>query len=120
LPYALSLAQENQARLTLLHVVPEKAAAGSMTEGDVASLRAKLNDLIPEETRLWCQPGSFVEKGRPATQLLETANRRGADLIVLGIRSASQHLGSATHLAGATAHKVLVQARCPVLTVRER
>jgi nucleotide-binding universal stress UspA family protein len=121
LPYALSLAQENQARLTLLHVVlaNKPVDAVSVNETDTVSLISKLNKLVPEEARLWCQPESFVEKGRPATQLLETAKRRGADLIVLGIRNGSQHLGSATHLSGATAHKVVAHAECPVLTVRE-
>jgi nucleotide-binding universal stress UspA family protein len=41
-----------------------------------------------------------------------------ADLIVLGVRQTSS-LGAATHLPGATAHKVVIQATCPVLTVRQ-
>lgn len=117
MPYALSFAQENQAHLTLLHIVPE-TAADSVTETEIASLHWKLNNLVPEQAKLWCELASVVDKGRPATRLLEMAKQRGADLIVLGIR-ASQHPGSATHLAGATAHKVVSHAECPVLTVRE-
>jgi nucleotide-binding universal stress UspA family protein len=121
LPYALSLAQENQARLSLLHVVPENKAATTrlVSEPDTAFLLSKLDKLVPEESKLWCQSEGLIEKGDPATQLLETAKRRGADLIVLGIRNGSEHLGAATHLARATAHKIVASARCPVLTVRE-
>jgi hypothetical protein len=33
------------------------------------------------------------------------------------VRDASGHIGAATHLERATAHKVLAHALCPVLTV---
>jgi hypothetical protein len=36
---------------------------------------------------------------------------------VLGVRAAAGHLGAATHLPWATAHKVIAQAHCPVLTI---
>jgi Universal stress protein family len=49
----------------------------------------------------------------------KTAKERSSDLIVLGIRDASGRIGAATHLARATAHKVVAHALCPVLTVRE-
>lgn len=120
LPYALSLAQENQARLTLLHVVtatkdsPKEIAS----ETDFVPLLARLNKLVPEEASLWCRPDALVEKGDPATGILDTAKTRGADLIVLGVRDAANHLGAATHFTRATAHKVVAYAPCPVLTAR--
>ncbi|HEV2299470.1 MAG TPA: universal stress protein [Candidatus Acidoferrales bacterium] len=119
-PYAVSLAQENQARLVLLHVVPEKKISGEEMLGAIpkGSPLSRLNALLPKEAELWCRPEAVVEYGDAATRILEEANNRGADLIVLGVRDASGHIGAATHLGRTTAHKVVAHAPCPVLTVR--
>jgi nucleotide-binding universal stress UspA family protein len=42
----------------------------------------------------------------------------GADVIVLGVRGAEGYMGTTTHLFHTTAHRVVTQAECPVLTVR--
>jgi nucleotide-binding universal stress UspA family protein len=111
---AFSLAQEFQARLGLLHVIPERERGRTMpTEW---ALR-ELGKLIPKESKLWCEPGLIIEFGPTAECILLTAAERKADLIVLGVRSAGPHLGAATHLSGAIAHRVIARARCPVLTI---
>ena len=119
-PYAVSLAQENQARLVLLHVVPEEKISEAAVLGEIpkGSPLSRLNALLPKEADLWCRPESVVEYGDAATRILEEARNRGADLIVLGVRDVSGHLGAATHLGRATAHRVVAHAPCPVLTVR--
>jgi nucleotide-binding universal stress UspA family protein len=119
-PYAVSLAQENQARLVLLHVVSEGKISGAEMLGEVpkGSPLSRLNALLPKEAELWCRPEAAVEYGDPAARILEEAKNRGADLIVLGVRDASGHIGAATHLGRTTAHKVVAHAPCPVLTVR--
>jgi nucleotide-binding universal stress UspA family protein len=119
-PYAISLAQENQARLLLLHVVRnhEQQKEEALGESSVAKIMYKLNDLVPNEAELWCRPETVVEFGDPAERILGAAKERGADLIVLGVRGAPGHLGAATHLERTTAHKVVAHAGCPVLTVR--
>ena len=71
---------------------------------------------VSEESKVWCKPQPLAVVGMPAEKILEIANDIGADLIVLGARRFS---GAATHLSTATAHKVVSQAHCPVLTVRE-
>ena len=48
-------------------------------------------------------------------RILKVALEREADLIVLGAR-ASLDVGS-THLPWSTAHHVIAQAHCPVLTL---
>jgi nucleotide-binding universal stress UspA family protein len=119
-PYAISMAQENQALLALLHVM--KPADGQPTGRDlkdsVANAMHELYELVPMEAELWCRPEALVRYGKPAEQITETALERGADLIVLGVRSAAAHLGAATHLSRTTAHNVVIHAKCPVLTVR--
>lgn len=119
-PYAVSFAQENQARLVLLHVIPEGQISQSEMLGEIpkGSPLSRLNALVPKEAELWCRPEAVVGYGDPATRILEEAKERGADLIVLGVRDARNHIGAATHLGRATAHKVVAHAPCPVLTVR--
>jgi len=115
-PYAISLAQENQAHLVLLHVIEDRKTGELVSSSEVVdSKMRKLRQLVPPEAELWCQPGCFIEQGAPAEKILAVANRLHADLIVLGARPAK---GLATHLDMGTVHTVVSQATCPVLTVR--
>jgi nucleotide-binding universal stress UspA family protein len=117
--YAVSLAQEFQARLILLHVIPELEAGDLVTATDVTmSSKNLLRKLVPPEAEAWCKPEYFVERGDPAVKILEFANLRETDLIVLGVRPEKGVPGAATHLPVATAHKIVSHAACPVLTVR--
>ncbi len=115
-PYAISLAQENQAHLVLLHVI-EDAKAGDLVDGpEVVDLKErKLQHLVTEQAGLWCDPTYIVEQGPAAEKILDVSRRRPTDLIVMGARPAK---GFATHLNIGTVHKVVSQATCPVLTVR--
>jgi nucleotide-binding universal stress UspA family protein len=120
-PYAISLAENNQARLLLLHVAPpiEPLKTDRKTDLSVAEMIQRLYDTVPSETQLSVPPEVAVEYGEPARKIIEAAAERSADLIVLGVRTAHGHLPSATHLERATAHDVVAHATCPVLTVRE-
>ncbi|MGA8982302.1 MAG: universal stress protein [Candidatus Acidiferrales bacterium] len=121
-PYAVTFAQENQARLLLLLVMRKP---GSANEGDkhlfdmtVAEAMHRLYEIVPKDARLDLPPEVAVEYGEPAERIVEFAKQRGADLIVMGVRSAAGRIGAATHLERAIAHKVVAHAPCPVLTVR--
>ena len=117
--YAVSLAQEFQSRLILLHVAPERKAGDLVSAADVmTSSKELLRKLVPPEAEAWCKPEYFVECGDPAKKILEFANGRETDLIVLGVRPEKGVPGAATHLPIATAHRVVSHATCPVLTVR--
>lgn len=119
--YALSLAQEFQARLTLLHVIPEPKPGDLVSWSDVQESSKKLlRKLVPAEAEAWCKPEYFVERGDPGQRILDLANVRTVDLIVLGAQPEKGVPGAATHLPIATAHKVVAHANCPVLTVRSR
>jgi nucleotide-binding universal stress UspA family protein len=117
-PYALSLAQEFQARLTLVHVVPPQAGPRAYSEYSVEAWTNDLRGLVPADAELWCRPECDVRFGVPADGILEVAAERHADLIVLGAHSAAGRVGAATHAVAATAHSVVSWATCPVLTVR--
>lgn len=119
LPYAVSLAQEHQSNLTLLHVVGKPSAGDLVYEDQYAdSTLRRLRALVPAGADLWCEPKCRVERGVEAEKILEVAVAFGADLIVLGVRSPVGGLGATTHLFRPIAHRVVAQADCPVLTVR--
>ena len=119
-PYAISLAEEHQARLTLLNVIHERVqeTRKAHIEPSVANVMYELHEIVPQDAELWCRPEAMVEYGEPGARILEAAKKRDADLIVLGVRSTAGRLGAATHLERAVAHKVVAHATCPVLTVR--
>lgn len=114
--YALSLAQEHEAHITLLHVV---ADVHDLSERNNAVMKEfftrRLKGMLPPEAELWCEPEIRVEFGDPAETILASALKEEADLLVLGIRRSGNFSG---HLPPATAYKVVCQSRCPVLTIR--
>lgn len=115
--YAISLAEEFQSRLILLHVCPERNPEDLVSPVNVnAALYELLYELIPVDAAVRCKPEYLLECGDPSQKILELAQFREADLIVLGARPKKGI--AAVHLPGATAHKVVSQAECPVLTVR--
>ncbi len=85
LPYAISLAEQTRALLTLLHVAPEPSVA--LPEPDpgalpvvgpsevAASTEKQLRALIPEGTQLWHEPESMVQFGPAAETIVKIAAR---------------------------------------------
>ena len=126
LPYAISLAEENRARLTLLHVAPEPGVAlpepepGAMPVVDpcevVASTEKQLRALVPGGTQLWHEPEYMVEFGPPAETIVKIAAGR-ADMIVLGVKRPA---ALTKHLGAGVAYKIACEATCPVLSVGAR
>lgn len=120
-PYAVSIAENNEARLLLLHVAQIAAPVDGdrNTELSVAEMIHKLYEIVPQHSHLYVPPEVLIEYGKPAHRIVEVAHHRSADLIVLGVRSLHGHLGTATHVERRTAHEIVANAPCPVLTVRE-
>lgn len=118
--YAISLAEEFKAHLTLLHVIAEPKPGNLVSAAElVAASERRLREMVPADAEIWCAPQFAVAQGPVAEKILAIGNRKDADLIILGVRRPTGFPGAATHLPIATAHKVVAQARCPVLTVRE-
>jgi nucleotide-binding universal stress UspA family protein len=112
---AASLAEEFRARFTLLHVIEDDTRLGSHP-GPIEKGIERLRALIPTDSVLQYVPETVLEFGSTPERILKVASQRESDLIVLGARSAGE-VGS-THLPWSTAHHVIAQANCPVLTVR--
>jgi nucleotide-binding universal stress UspA family protein len=125
LSLALSIAQENAARLTLLHVV-EAFAEGELdaqpmlgvrehVEGLIRQARTRLMAAVPREARDWCTVREVVRLGRAAPGILAEAEAHDVDLIVMG---AQGHSGLGLLILGSATHTVVRRAACPVLTAR--
>ena len=127
LDFALSLAGENLARVTLLHVVEnllgEVAPELYRRIPDVPSMGHTLvgqaREQLHEAGRTahgFCDVSELVETGKAWQAILRVAKERCADLIVMG---AHAHGGLERLFFGSTADQVVRQAPCPVLVVRE-
>ncbi|WP_198246752.1 universal stress protein [methane-oxidizing endosymbiont of Gigantopelta aegis] len=120
---AKQLAEQNQARLSLIHVVdylpitdvtygPIIPFDVDLTEELVAIAEQRLADLGQEldvdKERQW------LEVGSPKLEIVRMAEENDVDLIVLG----SHGRGGLAVLLGSTADGVLHHAKCDVLAVR--
>lgn len=123
LSYGLSLAQEYQAELNLLHVLPVRARseapeiaklpASANTAFDEAASR--LRRALPEETYMWCEVKQAVREGHPYREVLDYAEEQKVDLICMGASGSGFGLHA---LFGSNADRVLRQAPCPILIAR--
>lgn len=113
LDYALSLAQEYDAELTLLHVLEDFPAATDL-QAATAQVVHQLDELVPAEAHNWCTLKSRLRVGRPYQEIVRFTQEAGTDLVILGVRGRN-----ALDLAlfGSTTHRVIQQAPCPVLAV---
>jgi nucleotide-binding universal stress UspA family protein len=128
LKYALSLAQEADGCLTVMHVLaPELVGAVGIGEEHVSlaalhrqgeeEARQQLEMAVPQSARAYCKAESILLRGKPWREILQVASDRQAELIVMGV----QGRGAADLLFfGSTTHHVVRQAVCPVLTLRRK
>ncbi len=122
LKYGLSIAQEHQAELHLLHVLPPR----SVNEPEIAWYPAKgesayhtaarrLQRVVPAEVHLWCDVKTAVSEGHPYREILNYAEKNEIDLISVGAHGAGFGMRA---LFGSNVDRVLRQAPCPVLVAR--
>jgi len=122
LKYGLSIAQEHQAELHLLHVLPprsinEPEIAWYPVKGESAYHKAalRLQRVVPGEVHLWCDVKTAVTEGPPYREILNYAEKNEINLISVGAHGAG--FGMQT-LFGSNVDRVLRQAHCPVLVAR--
>jgi nucleotide-binding universal stress UspA family protein len=125
LTYALSLAQEADAQLLLLHVLeglPEpnletyrQVDLSTYEETRAQAARERLQRAIPNEARTWCRPEELLATGKAYREILRVARERDVHLIVMGVQGRNP---VDLMLFGSTTHHVVRGATCPVLTLR--
>ncbi|MFZ7113511.1 MAG: universal stress protein [Desulfatiglandales bacterium] len=123
--YGVSLAQEFQAELHLVHVIepsayrdlvkPNSSSIEELRETIRASLSEKLENMLPEEAFSWCTVKTALLSGQPHQELIEYAQLNEMDLIVLGIRG---HSMVESLIIGSTTDRVTSRSPAPVLCVR--
>jgi nucleotide-binding universal stress UspA family protein len=126
LSYAVALARQFKAKLTLIHVVepvgtPDFAASFPLVmENDkqMAAAKDKLEGAV-KASRI---PRGIVEKilvrfGRSFHEIANAARTRKVDLIII---STHGYTGLTHALLGSTTERVVRHAPCPVLVVRQR
>jgi len=120
---ALRLAQENDARLIVLHVLeamPDEAHPLPLDVLEYGRLRraqaaADLHAAIPDRVREWCHPVEMLAAGKPYREIVRLARETDADLIVMGVAGSG---AIARFFFGSTTNHVVRDAPCPVLTLR--
>ena len=122
LKYALSMAQEHQAELHLLHVLPPRSLNGpeiawypAKGESAYHTAARRLQRVVPAEVHFWCDVKTAVSEGHPYREILSYAEKNDIDLISVGAHGAGFGMRA---LFGSNVDRVLRQAPCPVLVAR--
>jgi len=133
LNYAMSLAQEADARLTVLHVMVYDLGieAPEMYETVIADRRMSVADYrnrcedysrerlraaVPEAVGAYCTVEVLQATGKPYREILRVAAEQQTDLIVMGVQGRT---APDLMVFGSTTQHVVRQATCPVLTIRK-
>ena len=122
--FGLSLAQEYQAEVHIIHVLatqgheePELAWSSSSTGSAYTFTARKLQEALPQEVHLWCKSVNVVRGGKPYEEILAYAKEQEIDLICMGGSGSGWTIGK---LLGSNVDRVLREASCPVLVASNR
>jgi nucleotide-binding universal stress UspA family protein len=126
--YACAMAERFEAELHLLHALSEIVPAGpdpllmpvmppKYYEESEARAKESLRDLVRPE---WGKPvaiESSVAWGSPVESIVEYATEHAVSLIVIATHGRT---GLSHVLLGSVAERIVREAPCPVLTIRDR
>jgi nucleotide-binding universal stress UspA family protein len=127
LPTAFALARQNEAKVTLCHVVeylsrpnplyahyaPVETVEPEVQHRATERARELLRERIPAD---WTERTDIaLPQGPPADEILRVAREQAVDLIVI---ARSGHTGIIERLLGGVAYRVVRHAHCPVLVIR--
>ncbi|KAB0664057.1 universal stress protein [Oryzomonas japonica] len=123
--YALALARQFDAELTIVHVINEPADLRGIYVPEITyeELEKEINQGAKDMMAKFCKNkladyGNYktvIASGVPFQEIIAKADETGAALIVIGThgRTGLEHL-----VFGSTAERVVRAAHCPVLSVR--
>ncbi len=111
--YASSLAQDYNARLTVVNVMSHATATEDQARSELSTM-GKLRELLPNDSGEWCTLQYQVKTGDIAAAVVNSAQESNANLIVLGARHRST---LADHVPRTKLSAIIRGAHCPVLVV---
>jgi nucleotide-binding universal stress UspA family protein len=120
---ACELAAADGATVTALYAIPryEEMVGFLRTEGISARLAEEAGKIVADAARLGAGCGvtvaTAVVEGAAADRVVDAVKQSGFDLVVMGSHG---HRGVERALLGSTTERVIVNAPCPVLVVKER
>ncbi len=79
-------------------------------------LEERLSNMVTEDSKNWCTPITTLLEGQPYKELIAYALQKEMDMIVVGVHG---HSLLERFMVGSTAERVISQASCPVLVVRQ-
>ena len=104
----LSLAEEFQSKLDLMHVLRYATISGvgqvDPSEQALGTLASRMSKVIPPGTRDWCEVDQVFAEGDPGRQMLTFAKSHAVDLICVGAVADPSLLNK---VLGSTANRVL-------------
>src|SRR5262245_39127180 len=120
--YAIELARKAAAQLSVLHVVDSEDrllwGPALLTDIDrpkiVEEFRLKLHEFVGQERVPDVAMEAFIAEGKPFKKIIEFADERSVDIIVLNMQSKGL---LDRVILGSTAERVVRLARSPVLSV---
>jgi nucleotide-binding universal stress UspA family protein len=113
LDYAISVTEEYDAELTLMHVV-EQVPSPAKTEEVIGTCTRQLDKLVPAQKCKNLRIRTAVRIGKPYQSIIAYAQEAATDLISMGVRGAGA-LDRAVF--GSTTYRVIQLGPCPVLAV---
>jgi len=109
--------EEAKLRNTDLVVVHSLRGAGKSDDEDVIQSDrdlAALDEMLSKQGVVF-SIHNYVRGNEPAQDIVRAAEELGGELVVIGLR---QRTSAGKFLLGSNAHDILMDAPCPVLTVR--
>jgi len=127
LEYAISIAQEFQSELHLVHVVEPSGykdlfklpsePGEKFKEELYDTIQDKLKTMVPEEALNWITLKTKLLVGKSYEELVRYAQLKDVDLVALGTRGRGM---VEDILVGSTTDRVIRQAPCPVLSISSK
>ena len=114
--FAVLLAEEYQAHLTLFHVLEGRLPTS--LQFAIEFTERRLRQTVPAEIELPFKPELVVDTGAVADHIVNLATDLSADIVVMGAHGAGAFAKTASRL-GSIVHRVVAFAPCPVLTVND-
>jgi len=125
--YSLSMAQEFQGEIHLVHVVEPSgykelfkmpAEPGDRLKQDLLDMiKGKLKSMVPEDALNWVTLKIQLLVGKPYAEIIRYAEINDIDLVSLGIRG---HGMVEDLLVGSTTDRVIRRSPCPVLSICQK